>query len=163
MKLVIQTQIRENYAAHNGFDGEYYWKCKGGNTYVVENLSAASCLKIKEEGVPTLKALITEMNDYYEEYILDWSFEDDDATVCEEWETPIVLAWVGGRWTATRTVMNDEYGYMRMEISKKLESWDLMMGGERENYKVLYEIRDTRELVDSDGLSAYLESMEEAA
>lgn len=162
MKLVIQTQIRENYAAHNGFDGEYYWKYKGGNTYVVENLSAAQCLRIKEEAIPTLKALITEMNDYYEEYIVDWSFEDDDAVVCESWETPIILAWVGNRWTASVTRLNDDYGYMRMEISKKLETWDLMMGGERENYKVLYEIRDTQEMVDSEALSSYIKCMEAA-
>ena len=39
MKLVITTQIRENYAAHNGFTGEYYWKYKGGNTYVVDGIT----------------------------------------------------------------------------------------------------------------------------
>ena len=41
MKLVIQTQYKENYGAHdwNG-EGEcpQYWKFKGGETYVVPNV-----------------------------------------------------------------------------------------------------------------------------
>jgi gamma-glutamyl-gamma-aminobutyrate hydrolase PuuD len=39
MKLVINTQYRENYAAHDeGYEhgvSEAYWKFKGGTTYVV--------------------------------------------------------------------------------------------------------------------------------
>ena len=40
-KLVIQTQYKENYAAHNedyvhGVS-EAYWKFKGGSTYVLPN------------------------------------------------------------------------------------------------------------------------------
>ena len=58
MKLVITTQIRENYAAHNGFNGEYYWKMKGGNTYVVEDLSSKHVNKIADGGIPTLTKLI---------------------------------------------------------------------------------------------------------
>ena len=85
MKLVIQTQIRENYAAHNGFTGEYYWKCKGGNTYVVENVNPKQAMRIGEEGIPNLTKLIEERNDYYEEYIIDWSLEDNDAVVCQAW------------------------------------------------------------------------------
>jgi len=30
MMLVIRTQFQENYAAHQGFTGEYRWKMKGG-------------------------------------------------------------------------------------------------------------------------------------
>lgn len=36
MRLVIETQDYENYGAHEGFDGTYYWKAKGGETYVIE-------------------------------------------------------------------------------------------------------------------------------
>lgn len=32
MKLVIDTQIAENYAAHGGFTDEFRWKYKGGST-----------------------------------------------------------------------------------------------------------------------------------
>ena len=39
MKLVIQTQFRENYGAHD-WDGKgecpQYWKFKGGDTYIVD-------------------------------------------------------------------------------------------------------------------------------
>jgi len=40
--FVVKTQILENYGAHseNGrfADGNAYWKMKGGNTYIVNNL-----------------------------------------------------------------------------------------------------------------------------
>jgi len=138
MKLVIQTQIRENYAAHNGFTGEYYWKMKGGNTYVVENLSPEQATKASK-GIPTLTKLITEMNDYYEEYVLDWTLEDDDAVVCEEWETPIVFSWGGDRWLASRTIINGEYGYMNRNVYAKREEWIPLEGGERGHYKCEYQ------------------------
>ena len=87
MKLVIQTQYKENYGAHdwNG-EGEcpQYWKFKGGETYVVPNVDPNNA----PNNIDDLKALICYSTDYSEEYVLDWSFEDDDATVCEEWETP---------------------------------------------------------------------------
>lgn len=142
MKLVIQTQIRENYGAHD-WNGEgtcpQYWKMKGGNTYVVENLSPKQAMKAKE-GIPTLTKLIEEMNEYYEEYILDWSLEEDDAVVCEPWETPIVFSWGGDRWLASRTVRNDdEYGYMRREILAKREEWIPLEGGEQAHYKCEYQ------------------------
>ena len=34
MMLVIRTQFQENYAAHQGFTGEYRWKMKGGSDRV---------------------------------------------------------------------------------------------------------------------------------
>jgi hypothetical protein len=134
MKLVIQTQIRENYAAHEGFTGEYYWKMKGGNTYVVRNIDERQSERARA-GIPTLTKLIEEMNDYYEEYILDFSVVEDDATECAEWETPIEFSWGGDRWLASRTVRNDEYGYMRREIISKREEWIPLEAGERAHYK----------------------------
>ena len=50
------------------------------------------------------------------EYILDWSIEEDDAEVCQEWETPIVCVWKGDRWIFTQNQINGEFGYMRKEI-----------------------------------------------
>lgn len=149
MKIVIQTQIRENYGAHD-WDGTgacpQYWKFKGGNTYVVPNLNSVQVMKIKEQGVPTLTALIEERNDSFEEYILDWSILDDDAVVCEEWETPFELFWEQGRWVARRTVKNDEYGYMRQDIAAKTEQYEMLFGGGRENYTATYTMRDGRVL-----------------
>jgi hypothetical protein len=137
MKLVIQTQIRENYAAHNGFNGEYYWKMKGGNTYVVRDLSPRQSARAKD-GIPTLTKLIEEKNDYYEEYILGFGVVEDDSYECEEWETPIEFSWGGDRWLAGRHVDNGEYGYMRAGIAAKREEWIPLEGGERAHYKAEY-------------------------
>ena len=58
MKLVINTQYKENYSFDN--DGypvegpEAHWKFKGGDTYVVEGLTPNQCLSIAEKGIPTL-------------------------------------------------------------------------------------------------------------
>ena len=141
MKLVIQTQIRENYAAHDGFTGEYYWKMKGGNTYVVRDLSPRNIERAKG-GIPTLTKLIEEKNDYYEEYILSFEVVEDDAHECEEWVTPIEFSWGGDRWLAGRTIKNDEYGYMRRGILAKREEWIPLEGGERGHYKYEYQTVD---------------------
>jgi len=149
MKLVIQTQVRENYGAHD-WDGEgecpQYWKCKGGETYVVPSLTVAQVLKIKDTGIPTLKSLVETSNESFQEYMIDWSIMDDDATVCEAWETPFELFYEQGRWVARRTVMNDAYGYMRQEVAFKTEQYDMLSGGERANYDVSYTFRDGRVL-----------------
>ena len=151
MKIVITTQIRENY----GDATNPYWKFKGGDTYVVPNLSVAQTLQVKERGIPTLKALIETRNEGFEEYVVDWSILDDDATVCEPWETPFNLYWEQGRWVARRTVDNGEYGYMRNEVASKTEGYDMLMGGDRENYVVTYTMRNG-DVVDSKDVETYL-------
>jgi len=142
MKLVIQTQIRENYGAHD-WNGEgscpQYWKMKGGNTYVVRNLDARQAERARG-GIPTLTKLIEEFSDYYEEYVLEFAVVEDDATECAEWETPIEFSWGGDRWLASRTVRNDdEYGYMRREILTKREEWIPLEAGEQAHYKCEYQ------------------------
>jgi len=76
MMLVIRTQDRENYAAHQGFDGTYYWKNKGGSEYKVKNIPSVS-----DEGltaiVLSLRSQIEQDNEYYQTTILDWSIESD--------------------------------------------------------------------------------------
>ena len=151
MKIVITTQFRENY----GDSDKPYWKFKGGDTYVVPNLSVEQTLKVKDNGIPTLTALIETRNEGFEEYVVDWSILDDDATVCEPWETPFNLYWEQGRWVARRTVENGEYGYMRAEVASKTESYDMLMGGDRENYVAVYTMRNG-DVVDSKDVEAYL-------
>ena len=78
--LVIQTQHRENYAAHNegykhGVD-QAHWKFKGGNTYFVTDLTSKQINKIANGGIPTLTKLIESKNEMFEEYILDWEIRD---------------------------------------------------------------------------------------
>ena len=151
MKIVITTQIRENY----GDATNPYWKFKGGDTYVVPNLSVAQTLQVKERGIPTLKALIETRNEGFEEYVVDWSILDDDATVCDPWETPFNLYWEQGRWVARRTVENGEYGYMRSDVASKTEQYDMLMGGARENYVATYTMRNG-DVVDSKDVETYL-------
>jgi hypothetical protein len=149
MKLVIQTQVRENYGAHD-WDGEgecpQRWKCKGGDTYVVPNVTPLQINKITESGPPGLKSLIEVRNESFEEYIIDCQVVADDAVVCEHWESPLELFYEQGRWVARRTTKNDEYGHMRKEIAAKTEQYDMQPGGERANYTVFYTFKDGRVL-----------------
>jgi len=77
--LVISTQMYENYGAHawNG-EGEcpQYWKAKGGNDHKVLNIDVNSDLEKIVEAAKVYFSITT--NEYYREYILDWSVEADD-------------------------------------------------------------------------------------
>lgn len=129
MKLVIQTQHRENYAAHNsdyvhGKDAPY-WKYKGGDTYVVEGVSIEDA---QSEGFYELVfSLIEEKNEAYEEYVLGSDLIDtcdfDITNHVQPWETPIMIKFDGVQFHATKTSVNGEYGYMRPEIAQKVETW----------------------------------------
>ena len=129
MKLVIQTQILENYAAHNegyshGVD-ESYWKAKGGNTYVVEGVSIEDA---QSEGYyDTIFDLITENNPSFQEYILGSDLIDDvdfvESDHKQEWESITYITQEGDKFRATKTVENGEYGYMRKEIAKTVETY----------------------------------------
>ena len=151
MKLVINTQIRENY----GDTDKPYWKFKGGETYIVPDLTVEQVLKIKDTGIPTLTALIESFNPMFEEYVQNWAFLDDGVVVADPWETPFKLYWEQGRWVARRTVENGEYGYMRSEVASKTEQYDRLMGGDRENYVAVYIMRNG-DVVDSKDVEAYL-------
>ena len=71
--LVIRTQFQENYAAHQGFNGEYRWKMKGGSEYKVKNLP----LNVDYASVVEM-AGVEQDNEYAKESIVDWSVEPDD-------------------------------------------------------------------------------------
>ena len=139
-KLVINTQYRENYSFDN--DGypvegpEAHWKYKGGSAYVVEGLTSGMINKIGQNGIPELTKLLEYKNAASEEYIIDWEIAEDNAVVCEEWETPIVLVFdrEHQEWTATKVTNNDEMGYMRSEIKMKTEKWTMLEGQERDDY-----------------------------
>jgi len=141
MKLVITTQVRENYGAHdwNG-EGEcpQYWKMKGGNTYVVRDLKESHITKINLDGIPTLKSFIEEYSDYYEEYVLSYAIVGDDEKECEEWETPIEFIWGGDRWLCLREKAAGEYDCWANDIVFKSESWIPLRGGERAHYECKY-------------------------
>jgi len=132
MKLVIETQYRENYGAHD-WDGEgecpQYWKMKGGSTYVYLDINPNDVRRIVEQDIPTLTTLIESADYYSQEYIIDWSFKDDDDVVCEEWETPWVLDFALGNWTVSRTSNHSDY--WNKNVPKKVESYCMAEGGEK--------------------------------
>jgi hypothetical protein len=73
MKLLITTQVYENYAWREdgtiGTGAEAYWKAKGGNDYVVRNI------KNDTEATAAVMALrdqIEQASDAYMEDIVDW-------------------------------------------------------------------------------------------
>ena len=129
MKLVIQTQYKENYGAHD-WDGKgecpQYWKFKGGDTYVVRNVNNTDLL-------PQLEALITYSDDHSEEYILSAELMEDDAVCCEEWETPWSVYVEDMGFYASRYVKaedNWQPGY-----AGKATSYKMMPGGTRADYQ----------------------------
>lgn len=115
MKLVIKTQIHENYGAH-AWDGEgecpQYWKPKGGEIYVLEGLSPEEAQDMstnpngrKDHGwlVTSRFAHLTDRSsDYYEEYVIDWCFADDDEMLWEPWEQPLFIEKSDNEWVARR-------------------------------------------------------------
>ena len=77
-KLLITTQVYENYGAHD-WDGKnecpQYWKAKGGSDYVVKKFrgSAADATM----AVMGLRSQIESDNDHYRETIIDFRIVDD--------------------------------------------------------------------------------------
>ena len=78
-KLMITTQVYENYGAHD-WDGEgscpQYWKAKGGNDYVVKKFKGGDAEATV--AVMSLRGQIEQSNDYFREHIVDWSIKSDD-------------------------------------------------------------------------------------
>ena len=76
MKLLITTQVYENYGAHD-WDGKgecpQYWKAKGGNDYVVKRFTGDPTT-----AVMALRDQIEEDNDHYRETVIDFRLVKDD-------------------------------------------------------------------------------------
>ena len=132
MKLVIQTQYKENYGAHD-WDGQgecpQRWKFKGGDTFVVKNTD-------NKDLVPTLRGLIEYSDDHQEEYILSAEVMADDAVCCESWETPWDIYVEEKGVYASRYVKAEDYwtpGY-----KGKATSYKMLAGGEREDFQEEY-------------------------
>jgi hypothetical protein len=143
MKLVVYTQIMENYSESGGD----YWKAKGGNTYIVENITPRDEERIQETGIPNLTKLIEHGDDYYRETVVDFRFHEDDDKINHSWgwEYSIFLKYNKyiGRWTAHRETPNHVNGYNNFtddRIEAKVETWD--MGDESKTYRSSFKVRD---------------------
>jgi predicted transcriptional regulator len=78
LKLLITTQVYENYGAHD-WDGvgacPQYWKAKGGSDYVVKKINVNKVT----ETVMGVRSQIEQDNDAFRETIIDWEIVADDA------------------------------------------------------------------------------------
>ena len=84
-KLLIQTQVHENYGAHS-WDGEgecpQYWKAKGGEDYVLPGVLAddgtwAAALSLQAL-VEALKPQVESNDHYWRETVVSWKVLADD-------------------------------------------------------------------------------------
>ena len=75
MMIVLRTQYRENY----GTPEEPYWKNKGGSEYKITNvptsLSEQEMLEVVDKIISN--PFIQYSHSWCEQYLLDWSVEDD--------------------------------------------------------------------------------------
>lgn len=159
MKLVISTQFRENY----GDSQNPYWKFKGGDTYVVKNISERDASRIRANGIPTLTSLISYSNSMSSEEVIGFSILEDDAVVCEDWESPIELVYnkSDSCWYFTRFTKND--GSFRAPIASRFERWIQEDGSrERSDYEATFYMQDGT-CVDGSDLEAFFKNYEQAA
>jgi hypothetical protein len=75
MMLVIQTQDYENYAAHQGFDGSFYWKAKGGSEFKITGIPEGADL---DEVVELVRSEIERDDEYFQTQIIGYGVEADD-------------------------------------------------------------------------------------
>ena len=77
-KLLIQTQVYENYGAHD-WNGKnecpQYWKAKGGGEYVVKKFRGGDAEATT--AVLALRSQIESDNDHFRESIIGWSIVGD--------------------------------------------------------------------------------------
>jgi len=129
LNLIIQTQYKENYAAHNE-DYEHgvsepYWKFKGGSSYLVTDIDFINTEYL--EGLVNETAFIHSYeNPASMEYVLDWELIDEEnlSDHIEEWESPYILEKnENGQWTSKKVTENGDMGYMKSEILSKVQVW----------------------------------------
>jgi len=155
MKLVIQTQYCENY----GSTDKPFWKFKGGDTYVVHNLTTAQSERVLRDGIPTLKALIEYKNSASEEYVNFFSIVEDDAVICEEWESPYILSWENNTWVCRQIQSND--GSFRKPVVSKVTKYTMNMGGDKSDLEVSYVV-ESGAIISHKDITNYIKGYEQA-
>jgi len=167
MKIVMQTQILENYGAHD-WDGTgecpQYWKPKGGNTYIF-NCSVED--NMSPEWWARVEAACTSKSEYFEEYSVGETVVDDiDFNVadhCAEWDAPYYGTIKEDRISFHRTTENQPMSGMRAEIAKEFTAYDVLDNGEQVHHGVSYEMVNGDIVLFSE-LRAWLDAhVEEAA
>jgi hypothetical protein len=73
--IVIATQDYENYAAHQGFDGTFYWKAKGGSEFKITDVPENVDM---DEVVEMVRGDIERNDEYFQTTIIGYKCESDD-------------------------------------------------------------------------------------
>ena len=170
LNLIIQTQYKENYAAHNedyvhGVS-ESYWKFKGGSTYLITDVDFLNTEYL--QGLVEETAFIHSYeNSASMEYVLDWELIDEEnlSDHIEQWESPYILEKnEKGQWTSKKVTENGDMGYMKSEILSKVQVWTYVneKTDERnvESYHVEYVMVDGTKVVGEKSLGEWFENLE---
>lgn len=166
LNLIIQTQYKENYAAH---DEDYvhgvsepYWKFKGGSSYLITDIDFLNTEYL--QGLVDETAFIHSYeNEASMEYVLDWELidEKDVSQHIESWETPYVLEKLDGGWTSSKFTDNTDMGYMRSEIVSRSQQWTYQQDNtECVKYHVEFAMVDGTTVVGEKALKQWFESRE---
>lgn len=75
MMIVIATQDYENYAAHQGFDGSYRWKAKGGSEFKITGVPSNVDV---DEVVEMVRDEIERNDEYFQTTIIGYGIQSDD-------------------------------------------------------------------------------------
>lgn len=146
--LVITTQHRENYAAHNsdykhGVD-EAHWKFKGGSIYYVRDITDGQRAKIESGGIPTLTGLIENRSEAFEEYVISVDFVEPGMRICDHWEIPTEFYWddVQRIWRASTHHTPGDETFWNSQIISRAEQWQPLPGGVRHDYECQFKTKD---------------------
>ena len=169
LNLIIQTQYKENYAAH---DEDYvhgvsepYWKFKGGSSYLITDIDFINTEYL--EGLVNETAFIHSYEgEASMEYVLNWELidENDLSEHIADWESPYILEKnAEGNWTSKKTEENGDYGYMRDEILQKVSVWTYEGSNPQSiNYDAEFTMEDGETVHMEAGLKEWFEAMEAA-
>ena len=140
-KLIIETQYMENYDVDEVTE-EGYWKFKGGNTFIVDNVDVNNVQSVANEIIP----LIEYDNSMSREFVLEWTVENDDwksqyERDQKEWYDgrmyydPRLFKNEDGHWIKIRKFDGDRGGY---EYHDNLNTGKVIYRNEYENTQAGY-------------------------
>jgi len=129
--IIIHTQYRENYGAHD-WDGTgecpQHWKNKGGETYILDS------------GVNEfdLISAVQHSSNYSEEFVIE-SYESDDLPEHDEWNPPVfVTTALNDCFLCSRTTPHVDGTMFRSGIESKFAMWKLGENHEITDHEVTY-------------------------
>ena len=140
-KLIIETQYMENYDVDEVTE-EGYWKFKGGNTFIVDNVDVNNVQSVANEIIP----LIEYDNSMSREFVLEWTVVNDDwqsqyEKDQKEWDAgsmyhdPRLFKNEDGHWIKIRKFDGERGGY---EYHDNLNTGKVIYRNEYENTQAGY-------------------------